>query len=954
LILVSAITSLAGKVFTDNMAYQMSVIVSDRWEQAPADMTKEEYLKYIVDSFQMSSVDAEQEDITFDEEKLNLYFETTHKSNIMMFLPNLIQYNIWMKESSQNPAYSNYFADKMVTNDSPFLEKLVSLVSNESSVPVFQSDYSSMLSLEPSDTVTTDSSNTPNDTMDNSPGNLDKPSEIGRITVRLNPNYLLYFYAFILFLSFIILGINSLLIKIITMALSKIITSPVESVATQMVSLAEGDIETSMNTVINVKNPVLEVQQLMDSTNSIMSKMSEYAETMEAQNEELEAQTDELEAQNLALEDRSHSLSSINNAYLSRTLKLQNLLDNVGQGFLTFGADLLINPEYSLECEEMISCQIEGSINGHSIIETLFSNFSDQEFVSTLLEKVFSANFEQKDLYLSLLPEEIESNCRILHLEYKVVYDENGVDQLLLIMTDITKTRSLEKQMDEERNILKMIVKVLLNRSEFLTIIEDYKIFASSNFTQLATNGYEETLRNIHTHKGIFSQYYMDSTTRYLNDLEIALYEDNDPMVLSDLHYEELVAALEYDLSIIESYVGNEFLYDDTSYTIKDEKISDIENKIKNLLSSTEYNKIMPIIQSIRHKSVKSLLRTYPDYTIKLSERLNKSVKSFDIEGDEVYIDPTVYKKVFKTLVHIFRNSVDHGIETSDRRFESGKLQAASIECQVEALPDGFKIIISDDGCGINAAHILKNAISKGIVASDDHLTTDEIHNLIFADGITSRDSVTTLSGRGVGLAAVRYAVEELNGSIEVTATENVGTTFTITLPYITDSNIISFTPENLLQHITVATERCLESINIKIDNTRLQKSNRITLQRVSALISIKGSIEAILIISTNKPMGVKLAKAFMLEDIEDKDILNYIEDVLGEITNTILGNVLGLLDEEGVYLSIGIPAVISNKDAYIKYTESQIVSLVYENGPDSLSLNLLVIDNGEGYNYNQ
>jgi len=953
-ILVTSIIGIAGKIFTDNLAYQMSVVVSEQWNKIPEGDTKKNHIKMIMDSFQISSVDTVLEDVTLDHQKLDLYFDTTDQSSFLMLLPNLIQYTLWMDEYGKTPVYSNYLEDKMMTKKSPFFDRTVSFLSNESTVPIYASINEETTGTDSNGLI--DSNGNPtNNNMDSASMEAFKAENmIGRVNVRLNPNYLLSFYGLILFLSFIIMAINSLFVKLITMALSRIITNPVESIAAQMLSLAEGDIETSMNTSIIVKKPVQEVQQMIDATNKIMSKMSEHSETMEAQNEELEAQKDELEAQNSALEDRGLSLASMNNAYLSRTLKLQNLLDNVGQGFLTFGEDLLINPEYSLECEDMIACDIDGSINGHTIMETLFSSFSDQEFIETLLNKVFSANHDQKELYLSLLPEEIESNNRILHLEYKLVSNEKGQLQLLLIMTDITITRALEKQMDEERNNLKMIVKVLLNRSEFLTIIEDYKIFSSSNFEFLASKAYEETLRNIHTHKGIFSQYYMENTATYLNELEIKLYEDNNPAILRELIYEELTTALEVDLAIIESYVGNEFLYDDTTYIIKDEKINDIENKIKNLLPSSEYNKIMPIIQSIRHKSVKELLKSYPDYTIKLSERLNKSVRSFEIEGDEVYVDPAIYQKTFKSLVHLFRNSVDHGIESNDLRLESNKPQAATVECSIEEISDGFKIVISDDGCGIHAQDVLQSAISKGIVAPDEELSLDEIYNLIFADGITTKEHVTALSGRGVGLASVRYAVEELNGTITIDSEENVGTTFTITLPYITDATIVSFTPEKLLQHITTVTERCLESIHIKIDNTQLQKSNRITLQRVSALISIKGSIEAILIISTNKPMGMKLAKAFMFEELEPDNIQDYIEDVLGEITNTILGNVLGVLEEEGVYLSIGVPAVISNKDAYIKYTESQIVSVVYENGPDSLSMNLLVIDDGSGNNYNQ
>lgn len=951
-----------SKIYMDNQAYQMSIIVSDQWGKNPDGISAEEHLKETLDAFQITHMAEDGSEVTLDEDKMAIYLSESNMDNPIFLIPDLIQYNVCLYEHHEtDPVYSNYDVNHLMIKDTSKLSSLLSALSSESRASIFETpDLTTMMSA--ANDMMIQENNDTSDKMDDETYEafLDK-YEIGYVTARLNPDYMAAIIFALIVFSFIIFIIINIVISLIVKLISKMIAHPVESISRQMASLADDDIEDSMATGLNVKNPVLELKSLMDSTNKIMGKMDEYShkladqndeleaqnEEMEAQRDELEAQRDELEAQNITLEDRSKSLSSLNNAYLSRTLKLQNLLDNVGQGFLTFGSDLLIDDEYTLECEEIMSCEIDGTLADHSIIDALYAKSTDGDFIESLFHKIFESDLEQRDLYMSLLPEELETCDKVLNLEYKMVKDEHGKHQMMMVITDITETRSLEKRMDLERNNLKMIVKVLLNRSEFLEVIEDYKIFANSNFDILAETAYENTLRNIHTHKGSFSQYYLENITKYLNELESKLYDDQNQEIMAALTYDEMVSALNADLEVVESYIGKDFLYNDSLYTIHEEKVFEIENKIKDLLPSSEYNKIVPIIQSIRHKTVKEQLKTYPDYTVKLGERLEKSINTFEIEGDDIYVDPMVYQKTFKSLVHIFRNAVDHGIEEADNRLESGKALSANIRCLIEDFVDHFTITISDDGKGLIPEELIESAKTKGIVSSSETLTEEEAYQLIFADGISTKENVTTLSGRGVGLAAVRYAVEELGGNIQVTSSIGQGTSFTISLPYISNTEVISFTPEKLLGHITKVTERHLENMNIHFSPDKVKSGNMVTLKRVSALINIKGAVEAILIISTNTSLGKKLVEAFMFEVPSEDDLITYIEDVLGEVTNTILGNMLGILEEEGVCLTIGVPALISNKDAYIKYTESQIVSIDYQHGSDEMSMNLLLLDDG-------
>lgn len=174
------------------------------------------------------------------------------------------------------------------------------------------------------------------------------------------------------------------------------ITKPIEVIASQLKSLSKGDIETTLNRQINVKKPVKEVKTMMDATNEIIHKTKDFMVTLEEQNYELEAQKEELLAQNSSLEDRSNALSALNDAYLSRTLNFQNLLDNVGQGFMTFGKDLMINPEYSLACESMVC---DGGIEGRKITEIISVHEADQIFIEELLHKILNLS-QIKETYI--------------------------------------------------------------------------------------------------------------------------------------------------------------------------------------------------------------------------------------------------------------------------------------------------------------------------------------------------------------------------------------------------------------------------------------------------------------------------------------------------------------------------------------------------------------------------
>jgi two-component system chemotaxis sensor kinase CheA len=165
-----------------------------------------------------------------------------------------------------------------------------------------------------------------------------------------------------------------------------------------------------------------------------------------------------------------------------------------------------------------------------------------------------------------------------------------------------------------------------------------------------------------------------------------------------------------------------------------------------------------------------------------ISAQQNKHVQLV-MEGEETELDRNIVEKLGDPLIHMIRNSVDHGIEFPDERVACGKPSLGSIRLTASHQRGGIVIRIQDDGKGLNAQRILAKGIERGLVAPNAEPTESEIFNLIFMPGFSTAEAVTDLSGRGVGMDVVRRNIEALRGKIEIQSLLGVGTTITIILP---------------------------------------------------------------------------------------------------------------------------------------------------------------------------
>jgi len=184
----------------------------------------------------------------------------------------------------------------------------------------------------------------------------------------------------------------------------------------------------------------------------------------------------------------------------------------------------------------------------------------------------------------------------------------------------------------------------------------------------------------------------------------------------------------------------------------------------------------------IRMVPIGSIFSRFRRLVHDLSRELGKEIE-FITTGEETELDKTMIEKLADPLVHLIRNSVDHGLEEAAVRVSKGKPAKGTVKLSAVYAGAEVKISVVDDGAGLNHARIRAKAEENGIIEPDAKLTEQELNQLIFAPGFSTAKEVTSLSGRGVGMDVVKRTIDGLRGTIEVTTKPDQGSTMTLRLP---------------------------------------------------------------------------------------------------------------------------------------------------------------------------
>src|SRR5690554_3946178 len=193
---------------------------------------------------------------------------------------------------------------------------------------------------------------------------------------------------------------------------------------------------------------------------------------------------------------------------------------------------------------------------------------------------------------------------------------------------------------------------------------------------------------------------------------------------------------------------------------------------------------IQSSVMKTRMQPIKKVFGRFPRVVRDMARQLKKEI-TLELRGEETDLDKNLVEALADPLVHLVRNSVDHGVEMPDVREQRGKPRVGTVVLSAEQEGDHILLTIQDDGNGMDANVLRRKAVEKGVMEQDaaDRLTDNECYNLIFAPGFSTKEEVSDVSGRGVGMDVVKTKITQLNGSVNVDSQMGVGTVIRIKVP---------------------------------------------------------------------------------------------------------------------------------------------------------------------------
>ncbi|SHG93134.1 chemotaxis protein CheA [Tepidibacter thalassicus] len=337
----------------------------------------------------------------------------------------------------------------------------------------------------------------------------------------------------------------------------------------------------------------------------------------------------------------------------------------------------------------------------------------------------------------------------------------------------------------------------------------------------------------------------------------------------------------------------------------------DISSKTQNMNEAIEYleritTSLHDAVTKVRMVPIERVFNRFPRMVRDLSKELNKEINLI-MEGEETEVDRTVIDEIGDPLIHLLRNSIDHGIETPEVRRSLNKNEVGTVK--LLAYPDGNNVVIEvcDDGAGINVEKIKNKAVEKGIISKEQAALMDdkEASNLIFAPGFSTADKISDISGRGVGLDVVKTKIEALGGLVEIETERNKGTKFIIRLPLtlaIIQALLVMVgsekyaIPLNNIKEITNIDKNKIRKVEGK--DIVLYRGKTLPLVDLGEVIEIDEKREkdleevtVVIVKKGDKDLGVIVDKLIGQQEIVIKSLGKYLSGINFIAGATILGN---------------------------------------------------------------
>ncbi|KAF2956486.1 chemotaxis protein CheA [Marinitoga sp. 38H-ov] len=336
--------------------------------------------------------------------------------------------------------------------------------------------------------------------------------------------------------------------------------------------------------------------------------------------------------------------------------------------------------------------------------------------------------------------------------------------------------------------------------------------------------------------------------------------------------------------------------------TLRKYEIKDVDESLANLSRITL--DLQNIVMKIRMIPIAFVFNRFPRVVRDTAKKLNKEVNLI-IEGEDTELDRTVVDEIGDPLIHLIRNSIDHGIEPVEDRIKKGKPKIGTIKLSAWHEGDGVVISVEDDGKGLDRDIIANKAIEKGLVDPSmvSSMSDEEVFSFIFLPGFSTKKQATDLSGRGVGMDVVKTVVESLNGTVSISSKKDIGTKIIIRLPLtLSIIQVLLVTVDNYVYAIPLANIDTTQKITdgdiqiVQGNEVFVLRGEVIPLIRLRELFNMpknenENSEKVVIVKTANKKIGVVVDSLLGQDDIVIKSLGKYLNSVKEFSGGSILGD---------------------------------------------------------------
>ncbi len=449
---------------------------------------------------------------------------------------------------------------------------------------------------------------------------------------------------------------------------------------------------------------------------------------------------------------------------------LRLMLNNAGQGFLTFDLSGTVSRERSAILQEWLGVPEPGA----RVWDYVRGKDAKVGDAFELGWAAVQDDFLPLDLTLDQLPKRMTSDGRVLELSYNPIFD--GVDgiegtklrQILLVVSDRTDQVARERYEAENREILGVLERVLTDREGFIEFVGEASAIVSSLVSPSAR--LDDVRRVVHTLKGNCAVFGLTRIATSCHALEERLAGADVTVRPSDTA--DLVSQWQQLLSKLTGVLGGEVR---GSIQVSEAEYLGV---LRALSLQVPRREIVREMQDWRLEPTERRLARMAEQARAVAERLDKKVR-VELEPNGVRVERTELVGLWSTLVHVVRNAVDHGIETEDERVAAGKPAQGVLKLETSLEGDELVFRAEDDGRGIDWGRVRTQAREMGLAFA----SAEDLQEAIMSSGFSTRDAATEHSGRGVGLHAVSALCRELGGGVRIESVTGRGACVEIRIP---------------------------------------------------------------------------------------------------------------------------------------------------------------------------